>query len=37
MVKNDFHPAKTALVVFGQFETNVFRFVHRKKVAVFIK
>lgn len=32
MVKNDFHPAKTALVVFGEFKTNVFHFVHWESV-----
>ena len=38
VVKNDFHPTKTILIVFGEFETDVFFFIHWEKVAViFIK
>ena len=32
IVEDDFHPAKTALVVFGELKTNVFHFVHWESV-----
>ena len=32
VVKNDFHPTKTILVVVGEFKTNVFHFVHWESV-----
>ena len=34
MVKDEFHPAETAFVVFDDFETDVFFFIHREIVAV---
>ena len=37
IVEDDFHPAESARVVLGEFETNVFRFVHREEAVVFIK
>ena len=32
IVEDDFHPAKTALVVFVELKTNVFLFVHWESV-----
>ena len=34
MMVDDFHPTESAFAVFGELETNVFRFVHRKMVTV---
>ena len=36
MVKDDFHPTKTTLIVFGEFETNVFRFVFWEIIIIIL-
>ena len=36
VVKNDFHPTKTILIVFGELKTNVFHFVHWESVETYV-